>query len=427
MSRRITFVLGAGASLPFLSVGGKPLSTPMVAKELSTASRWGAAFNLFEAEKNKRANASSYRDRLDFCEVLDLCKAVSDALACNPRFSTPNFEYLVHLLDKAGFYLQGHDKTEIGQLDAILLGVEDTLRNRYTKSDPDGWRYLPWITRELILSIVDEAWRHLQDDTERFERVLALHKTFFDWVTAQYDHVSVYSLNYDPLMREALSPLRFRMGFLQSGMFSPNSLSFEPRLLAPLHGSVGFVPSSHGVRWENDYAQAQTARVREIVQNAHAGGIGMKGLHASTYMVTGLDKLDPFSSGAFSSYYQRFSADALAADMIVLVGIGFGDDHLNAFLTHLPLARPSQRLVVVDLKQPDEVRSFLNSPGEFDLLPRLASVSGDFFAVDPEASLEELERSIDAQGYGRFTKHIHLYARGTECFLKDRSAWPVLL
>lgn len=305
---------------------------------------------------------------------------------------------------------------------------ENTLRKGFTKSEPDGWRYLPWITRELILSVVLGAWTSLKDDAASYDGVIKLHQEFFKYVASQWGRVSSYSLNYDPIIVEALDGLSYRRGFLPNGTFSDQDLTFAAEsVLAQLHGGVGFVPSRNTTRWEGDYENAQRARVREIVHSGHSGGLGMKGQHASSYVVTSPDKLDPLAGEVFSVYYQRFAADMLASELVVLIGIGFGDDHLNAFLTHLPLAHPGQTLLVVDLRSADEVRSLLTAPKGFDFLARLARIPGHHFAAHPGQQLGELAANIPKPGYGRFSQHIDLYAMGTKAFLEDSPAWDALL
>jgi len=305
---------------------------------------------------------------------------------------------------------------QIPQLDALLLGIEGTLHKKFPKSDSAGWRYVPFLSREVILTTVLHAWRELQGP--RRDEALALHREFLINVAQKYDQVRVYSLNYDPLLLEAVRPLgEYGTGFLNSGKFAANKFGTDPGSLALFHGSVAFIPTTRQVKFDYNYVAAQEERVKSIVLNTHIGDFGMKGLHASTVMVTGLDKLDPLVLSPYTTYLHHFAIDAYDSDCVCFIGLSFGDDLLKAFMTNLPLERPRQRIVVVDRKTQEDIAGFANSGDEY--LFNLASITGDTF---PSLSLEfiqDLAKAVGEKGFGKFTDHTWLYARGTEDFYRE--------
>lgn len=109
-----------------------------------------------------------------------------------------------------------------------------------------------------------------------------------------------------------------------------------------LHGGVhlGFHNGDPGSRigdlfWYDDREEAK--------RNASYMGSGQRRLDGSqvhrSAIVTGLDKLSRLQGAPMSYYYASFARDALAADVIYIVGYGLGDVHLNNWL-HEARAHP---------------------------------------------------------------------------------------
>ena len=163
-------------------------------------------------------------DRLELNEVLALRDMLLRALT-GTRFCETNFEYLIHLMDKTFYYLQSSSTDQIVQLDALTLAIEDTFRKQFPKTERDGWRYVPFLSREVILETVLHAWNELKGS--RKDEVLKLHRKFLKNAAKKYDQVRVYSLNYDPLLLEAIQPL------------SGYSTGFPPQAFQRLAKDVG--------------------------------------------------------------------------------------------------------------------------------------------------------------------------------------------
>jgi hypothetical protein len=169
-----------------------------------------------------------------------------------------------------------------------------------------------------------------------------------------------------------------------------------------------------------DYRAAQKLRISRVVAGDIAFSLGMKGQHASSYIVTGLDKVDPFSVNPFSAYYHHFTRDALQTSRIAVVGVSFGDDHLNSFLTNLPQERKGQSVLVVDFKTAAQVAAFGTAPyGSDVLLLKLAQLTGARFPFDVTAHINKLASDVGSKGFGQFANQITFYAKGTVDFIAD--------
>ena len=409
---KLTIIVGAGGSTPFLLLKGTPLTTQLIAKELTENQRWKDAWEKFEFQRQSRHREA--RDKLELDEVFVLRDMLLRTLK-GSRFHESNFEYLIHLMDKTSYYLLSHQGAtmpvdQIPQLDALLLGIEGTLHKKFLKSHSGGWRYVPFLSREVVINTVLHAWNELQDP--RKEEVLELHRKFLRKAIQEYDQVHIYSLNYDPLLLEAIQPLtEYSTGFIDSGLFAPQKFGNSPGFLALFHGSVGFVPHSGKIMLHKDYVTAQEERIHEIVVKKHTGAFASKGLYANTYLVSGLDKSDHLVLNPYTAYLHRFAIDAFDSDTICVIGWSFSDDYIGAFLTNLPLERPHQRIVVVDKKSADEIV-------KDEFLFKLAATTGDRISMHPEA-IKRFAEDVEKSGFGQFSDHTWFYGKGTEDFYDE--------
>jgi len=58
-------------------------------------------------------------------------------------------------------------------------------------------------------------------------------------------------------------------------------------------------------------------------------------MEASTYLVTGLDKIDAFSAQPFSSHMFRFARNIEEADVIFIIGYSLQDSHNDHLLSNI--------------------------------------------------------------------------------------------
>ena len=69
-------------------------------------------------------------------------------------------------------------------------------------------------------------------------------------------------------------------------------------------------------------------------------------------VITGLDKLSPLQRPPFSHYYATMARDAMAADIVFIIGCGLGDLHLNTWLGAARRRNPKPPLFLIDLWEP---------------------------------------------------------------------------
>jgi hypothetical protein len=238
----LAMLLGAGASRPFLHLDGKSITTELLMEQIrSNDQLWRDVWRLFETEMARRA--SSFDDNLELAEVLRIRDLIVDIFQ-HSLFSNTNFEYVVHLLDKVAYYFVAHRPAEVCQLDAKLLALSEkanalaapripvwlprccipswvtagSLRALAPKSSRDGWRYVPWLIREIIIEVILRAWE--QEDPATKNQTIQTLRDFFFAVRQRYARVHIYTLNYDPLIVAALDHTgSYRSGFNPSGEF----------------------------------------------------------------------------------------------------------------------------------------------------------------------------------------------------------------
>jgi len=174
------------------------------------------------------------------------------------------------------------------------------------------------------------------------------------------DHITrIYTTNYDDFLLQAAPDLN--TGF-------PNPPSSDPKRFDPqafweatdtdgvfhLHGSVhlGFPRPPPGdsdlgtLYWFDDRATA--------LDLAHSpyGGSGEPKMDGSevlrTAVITGLDKLSAMQQQPFSHYYASMARDAMAADIVYVIGSGLADLHLNTWLSDARRRNPVPPLIFVD-------------------------------------------------------------------------------
>ncbi len=424
---KITLLLGAGASIPFLCRDDVHLTTDYLTRALLDKHNWDAIIQ----GHNQYKKDPNVLDKLDAQDCSFVILRIKQYLEQNSRFQGVNFEYIIHLLDKIANYLSANGLYECSNIDEIMInffGRSDTelLGYAFRNTDKGGWRYAPFLAREIICKAIIELW-----DRKRLQSGTNDNKTFFSNLLAKFPSVNIYSLNYDPLIYEAIKNLdAITTGFCQGGEFSPEAFYSARSVVAFVHGHVGFIPLGNKMRLSDDYARAQKKRMQGVFDNSVSStryfDIGAKGLHYNTYLVTGLDKIDSFTENPFASYLHRFGKDIIESDFIIMVGLSLGDHHLNAFMTNATLIS-DKKLLFVTKTDVATVKNYFHvlSPNG-NIIFRLWTLFRDSITVTPRQGgnpfqdhLESLYDSLASKGYGKLTNHIMLYIKGTEEFYKE--------
>ena len=167
----------------------------------------------------------------------------------------------------------------------------------------------------------------------------------------------VYTTNYDDVLLQAVPDLYTGFGPKPSSdpkRFEPYAFwdAAESDGVFHLHGSVHmgfpFPPPSGGdpgvLYWFDSRADA--------LPHASFSGSGRSRMDGSrvlrTALITGLDKLSRLQWPPFDHYYARLARDALTADLILIIGSGLFDLHLNTWLNEARRRDPTPPLVFVD-------------------------------------------------------------------------------
>lgn len=85
-----------------------------------------------------------------------------------------------------------------------------------------------------------------------------------------------------------------------------------------------------------------------------------------TPIITGLDKLSPLQQMPFSYYYSCLSRDAMAADIIYVIGYGLGDLHINMWLKQARWRNPKPPLLFISRWRNSFEDVIRNSTWSFD-------------------------------------------------------------
>ena len=165
----------------------------------------------------------------------------------------------------------------------------------------------------------------------------------------------VYTTNYDDFVLQAAPDLYTGFKTAQDGTRAFDLEGFWRRERADgvfhLHGSIhmGYPTPGGGydindIAWFDDRADA-------LMRSAFSGGSPTRMDGTSilrTPIVTGLEKLSRVQQQPFSHYYSMMARDAMRADVLIVIGSGLADLHLNTWLAEARRRRPKIPLLFID-------------------------------------------------------------------------------
>lgn len=454
-NKKITFILGAGASLPFITDGKKYLSTQYLTEQISDRIRWSNIYNEFkQTYPAGRYPELNFQVTLDeILEVINKLKDINE-LEIPPRLqnhvSVPipdkiidyygvgniNFEHILYLIDKICNYKDDRKSS----IDNILFNI---LYDNDIKRDQRGWHYVPFLCREVLISSIIDLWESCDK-----EKAIQDNQKFLTSILENFQNVSIYSLNYDPLLYESTKLINvnnfknlgdvkneddktFETGFNNDESFNYKKFYYRNNVIAFLHGHIGFIPQEmRNMCYNSNYQYAQNVRISNV---AH-GQVsfcrkGPKGIHHNVSITSGLEKLDSFYDNPYSCYIQRFSKDVMESDYIVFIGSGLGDMHVNLFVTTSWMVVNG---VADDIDnccglwmRPDEQRKIIivteqNAPKNLSDLS-MTDFGRSLYGIFKEgiSSGEEAFGSLKENGYSNINRDIFLYLKGTKQFFSE--------
>jgi hypothetical protein len=278
------------------------------------------------------------------------------------------------------------------------------------------------------------------------EQAIETNKKFFTSILENFNAVSIYSLNYDPLLYEATKPIKvgermFRTGFSDGGNFNYKDFYESNNLIAFLHGHIGFVQEGmfDNMRFDDNYPNAQKRRISGVAHNqVDYCRSGLKGIHYNVNITSGLEKFDGFYDNPYAYYIQRFSKDVMESKSIVFIGGGLGDHHITLFASNawrlvnggaedikdlcdrwrMP-SNEQRRIIIVN----DSTEDYLNFLEQRSNLEKLHGLFKEGISFDK--NFTEVNNCLKENGYADFESW-SLYLKGTEQFFSDcKLGWMV--
>jgi hypothetical protein len=341
---RLTVLVGAGASV-----------------ELGVPSTGDATRQLVEGEPGD-ADGRLTRDQLQ------MLRQTLNVLGQWAPKSRPNFEHLLHCLEVVITMQNAWRAAGSGHLRTMFSLVTGGPRADL----------LPLFEGRLAANAVAYFFRRLHsifsghNPRQNRPGEWCNYQGFWDSLASKY-RLDIATTNYDDLLETALPQLN--QGFQQipgedTKRFSPHALRKTESRLVHLHGSIhwgyrsgaadvnrfAFQDSWHDLYWHDDPLAAQRSWGWRSNQRAQSGEELIVGP-----MLSGLQKPDKVLSAEPYATYYRSLGDWLEHNRrLIIVGYGFGDDHINDLITRLTSWHGPERKVAVitllDEKEWDEIR-----------------------------------------------------------------------
>lgn len=419
---KIVYLLGAGATIPFLQDSNGVLDTTRLNKVFFNENKWKVVINKF----NHFASKSDWGIQIDFVEVIEVIGKIKTIIQDKKNINfTRNFEGYIHFLDKISDVKSIYNSKEWGTFDSLLI---EFFQNT-TITGNSYWEYVPFLARELIISEIILIW----DSNKKNEEAINIYYKHFKDLHQFFNSINIYSLNYDPLVYQGVKGLsQYCTGFEQNNnRFNKSTFLKANNVVSFLHGHIGFFPATNfGYELRDDYLNIQEERLKKScmldIRQTKITQKGMKGTHYNTFLVTGFDKFEAFTLNPFSSYYHRFAVDLFHCDYIVLIGVSLQDIHLNTFLQSA-LKVSEKNIIWVNKYDFEDVKRWtLEKSGNSDLL-KIQMLWGDERTVKNNGTSKEILSKyfddflcdIKTIGYGKYSDHVTIYTKGSYNFLKD--------
>jgi len=208
---------------------------------------------------------------------------------------------------------------------------------------------------DLKQGIISEAYNVISTACGKPQNSIKSLSNFIENMRSNF-LTRIYTTNYDDFILQAAPDLF--TGFEAAPSTGPARFQGKDfwnaaakDCLYHLHGSIhcGFSHSVKTPRW----AELFWYRERdEALRNAFYLGTADRRMDGSTVdptaIITGLDKLSRLQRQPFSYYYSSFNEDVLRADIILIIGYGLGDLHLNSWIREARLYSPRTPIILID-------------------------------------------------------------------------------
>jgi hypothetical protein len=467
--KRITFILGAGASIPFIHNGGNCLSTEYLTEQISNRDIWTEIYDEFKrsipADRSPEENFNVSID--DILQVIEKLKSINEfnipqtiqeASDSSLSSTLPDlygigkitFEHILYLLNKVCNTL--HDrKNSVDNILFDMWGNNDEQKDRLCSKK--GWNYVPYLCREVLIRAIIDIWEACPQ-----EQAIEKNRRFFTGVLEKFGSVSIYSLNYDPLLYESLRQIKvkgykenihevdriFETGFSERNKFNSTEFYLNDNVAAFFHGHVGFVPGigKDFMYFEDTYRSSQEKRLKKVARGEANYYIrGPKGVHYNVHVTSGLEKHESLYDNPYACYILRFSEDIVESEYIVFIGSSLGDPHITRVVTavwrmamgddeppknmlRLRKLEVGIRKLIIVTTGFDKLST--NNWGCLDYLFQTNIGRKIFKLVEVGITTDnenEVNRILANEGCANIDRNLCLYLKGTEQFFSD--VWKI--
>ncbi len=436
--RRILFFIGAGASFPYLRhPSGSHFSTEFLTSCLTNLELLTTFSDYYKELRDEEFRDELYE--LSTKEVITFVQLVKDAFSKHEYYRNPNFEQIIHIIDKAILFITRSISTGFTNIDLALLEIFKPLEKVeiFRISEINAVQLIPIFLREYIAWLIIQCIDFEQSNNAYSKTKRTIYE-FYQYIQNKYGSISLYSLNYDPILIDSLTaptPL-IELGVKSDEHFNSAEFFRVGNPLCHLHGYVGNIHfDDKSIQICRDFRRAQSTRIKSYDSSSNrvkSRSFSMKGFHYNTQLITGLDKFDSFSENPFSSYVHRFARETYSSSIIILIGVGFEDYHLNSFLVN-SITAFEKRIIFVNKMTPDQVLNGIKlgvqSP---NLISNLISRFGDKITINGKSKKygnaqqyfdlyqNLLHKTLTEYGHASLTNKMLIYIKGIEEFYNER-------
>jgi hypothetical protein len=241
------------------------------------------------------------------------------------------------------------------------------------------------VSRNLLQELSDTLQHNIKEWLATPATSQLRYLELFGDFTMKYGNIDIFTLNYDLCVETALSNrgVGFTCGFTSRGWDTKQFLQndFQVRLYK-LHGSLD---------WYRDEEDRMIYSLQTPPEDREPANNNLP------LLIFGLvNKLQPIDPYLYLSY--TFSEKVKSCNVVVLIGYGFGDEHINQILWQGLSRDPRQRLLVVGHKEESTLSSFerLFDPEKVLISAKRVDFlfGGAKQALEDQSLLNKLEESL---------------------------------
>lgn len=412
----VTFIFGAGASIPFFDGN---LKTTTLTNQLKNEEAW---CKMIQKLYDNWPKDKPLPD-INIKEIMNVIDAV-----CHTK-KNANFEEIIEVIDKVATYNVSKQPTEgIFDLTLSVSNPKMLIEVCFCKRRKKSWYYVPYLAREIIATYIldlekkgrSKNYDHLQNEQQNFIRQ-----------AVSDEKSSIVSLNYDNVVIDSAISIGYSLGNKNEHGIEIDAKRFFNNV-HPIyfpHGHLRFIFNNRRkveyyscsqcadkIRWEdisNDYPDSQSLGTKE-----------KQGYNFNSFIVSGQSKDNIFNYAPYAYYYQRLAIDCLESSTIYIIGYSFGDEHINRFLKAFRQLSKDNKLVVIDYWDGDV--DILNERGRDYIIDRIYKITEKDYeifcghdTIKPMLLHPEGEQQLNKTGFGQIFDQVYFYKKGYKEFLKE--------